>query len=114
MKTKRRVLGRCPTCGHEDDLDLFLEKSDRKYGGGLVTAPARIRCPSCNANLKFKHRGLQLTFSLFVFSAFVTVVIFMPEHISSFGYAVGVIFLVVYLMQRLRFHKKPHIFVKNE
>jgi DNA-directed RNA polymerase subunit RPC12/RpoP len=105
MKFKNKTIRKCPACGHEAVLSQFLEKDNNRHWGGLVTSPMRVRCPSCGAKLRPKYKRLQLASTFFVFGALTIVIAFFPEHISHFGYSVGALGLIIYLLDKFRPNK---------
>ena len=114
MKAAKELVGKCPNCGHSNALSQFLIRSDNKYKGGFVLASTHVRCPSCNASLRFKYMWAYLTFLIFVLGALAFVMVFIPMYVPHFSYMIGIIFLIIYLLQRFRILKTDQIFVNKK
>lgn len=120
MRNMNEAVGKCPICGYEGTQTQFHERNTIRHRGGLQTVVVRIKCPSCGVRLSYKNKGLYIASLLFVFCAFIAVIALMPKYVSLFAYAVGVIALIFYLLDKFR-PKKPNkdifgndIFVSEE
>lgn len=111
MKFERAVP--CPGCGHSDEIGAFVVRRQKVWCGIQIDV-LELRCPSCGKHLRFRNQRLYVLLLVSLVLVLLPLTIFVPSYLPHFAFALGLIALIVYFIERLGVWKVPVSFDIDE